>query len=224
MAKTSTKLTRRNKIIDAALKTFAEKGFQDATISEISKAAGVSDATVYEYFNSKEELLFAIPENITKEPLEQMERMLPFLRGADNKVRAIVLGYMILYESNPLYSALVMLQLKSNRNFLRTDAYQQIRRISQILLTCIQEGIDEGIFRRDADPYLIRAMILGTIEHECIRWHLLGKPESLIALVDPLVDMVFDGIRVRKDQVPFAIHVHLADTGGGNPEVLNPGE
>jgi len=140
VAKTSTKLTRRNKIIDAALKTFAEKGFQDATISEISKAAGVSDATVYEYFNSKEELLFAIPENITKEPLEQMERMLPFLRGADNKVRAIVLGYMILYESNPLYSALVMLQLKSNRNFLRTGAYQQIRRISQILLTCIQKA------------------------------------------------------------------------------------
>ncbi len=53
MTKINPKAERRERIIESALKIFAEKGFQDATISEISKAAGVSDATVYEYFNCK---------------------------------------------------------------------------------------------------------------------------------------------------------------------------
>lgn len=61
MAKVRHKEQRRERILECAMKIFAEKGFQDATISEISKAAGVSDATVYEYFKSKEELLFSIP-------------------------------------------------------------------------------------------------------------------------------------------------------------------
>ena len=45
--------TRKDRIMDAALRIFAEKSFADATISEISKEAGVSEATIYEYFGTK---------------------------------------------------------------------------------------------------------------------------------------------------------------------------
>ncbi|MCK7489755.1 MAG: TetR/AcrR family transcriptional regulator [Anaerotruncus sp.] len=44
-----------------------KKVFRTATITEISKEAGVSEATIYEYFGTKEDLLFAIPEKITNE-------------------------------------------------------------------------------------------------------------------------------------------------------------
>jgi len=209
MAKISPKTARKNKIIDSALKIFAEKGFADATISEISKAAGVSDATVYDYFNTKEELLFTIPEEITEEPVRDIEKILPFLRGAESKLRAIVQGYMTLYENNPLYSALVMLQLKTNRNFLKTKAYDKIRGIAHMLLVCIQEGIDDGSFKKDTDAYLVRAMILGTIEHLCIRWHLLGSPSNLVDQVDPLVDMILCGIRVQSQSRDLSLHLHL---------------
>ncbi len=211
MTKISPKTTRKNKIIESALKIFAEKGFQDATISEISKAAGVSDATVYEYFNSKEELLFTIPEEITEEPIRDMAKILPFLRGIECKLRAIVQGYMTLYENNPHYCALVMLQLKTNRNFLKTKSYEKIRSVARVLLNCIQEGIDNGTFKKDTDPYLVRSMILGTMEHLCIRWHLLGAPSNLVKYVDPLVDLILDGIRVQKHPKNISLHLHLTD-------------
>jgi hypothetical protein len=38
-------------------------------------------------------------------------------------------------------------------------------------------------------------MLLGTIEHLCIRWHLLGGPSNLVDQVDPLVEIVLQGIR-----------------------------
>ena len=213
MARKNAKTERKNKIIESALKIFAEKGFQDATISEISKAAGVSDATVYEYFKTKEELLFTIPEEITQGPVKEMEKILPFLRGTECKLRAVVQGYMTLYEENHDYTALVMLHLKTNRNFLKTKSYEKIRSIAQMLLGCIQEGIGNGTFKKDIDPYLVRSMILGTIEHLCIRRHLLGAPANLVEQVDPLVDMILAGIRIHSQDKELSIHLHIAGDG-----------
>ena len=194
----SPKIQRRNKIIQTALAIFAEKGFQDATIAEISKAASVSEATVYEYFKTKEDLLFAIPEEITEESIREWEVILPYIRGTENKLRALVQRYLTLYQNNPHYSALIMLQLKANRNFLKTSAYKVVQGIAHQLLDIIQEGIDNGTFKKDTNPLLVRSMILGTIEHLCIRWHLLGAPSNLIELCDPLVDIILDGIKVQQ--------------------------
>ncbi len=213
MTKISPKAARRDRILVSALNIFAEKGFQDATISEISKAAGVSDATVYEYFNSKEELLFAIPEEITEHSIKETERVLPYLRGAETKLRAIVQGYVTTYENNPQYSNLIMLHLKTNRNFLKTKAFEVVRSAARMLLACIKEGIDTGVFRKDADPLLVRSMILGTIEHICTRKHLAGEPLNLLDQVDPLVDLILDGIRVQKGSKNISIHLHLGEGG-----------
>ncbi len=205
------KEARRNKIITRALEIFAEKGFQETTIAEISKASGVSEATVYEYFNSKEELLFAIPEEITRESVEDFKKILPYLKGAEHKVRAIVLGYLTLYQNNPQYSSLVLLQLKNNKKFQQTRAYELIRDIARLLLDCIREGIDEGVFKKDLDPYLIRSMLLGTIEHLCIRWHLLGVPDNIVAYVDPIINLIMDGMRAGDEGRTLSIHLSIAD-------------
>jgi len=69
--------TRKERIMDAALRIFAEKGFQNATITEISKEAGVSEATIYEYYGTKEDLLFAIPEKISNETFEKSSKVIP---------------------------------------------------------------------------------------------------------------------------------------------------
>ena len=62
MAKTRKTGPRREQILRAAEKIFAEKGFHETTISDIAKGAGLSEPTLYEYFSSKEEILFTIPE------------------------------------------------------------------------------------------------------------------------------------------------------------------
>ncbi len=209
MSRISPKAERRERIIESALKIFAEKGFQDATISEISKAAGVSDATVYEYFNSKEELLFTIPEDITEESIRDTEKVLPFLRGAESKLRAIVQSYITTYEKNPEYSALIMLHLKTNRNFLKTRAFEVVRDAARMLLACIKEGIDDGTFKKETDPYLVRSMILGTIEHLYTRKHLQGMPLPMAEQVDLLVDLILDGIKVQKQPRNISVHLHL---------------
>jgi len=57
---------RRAEILTAAGQLFAEKGYHRTTTQDIDEAAEVSEGTIYNYFSSKEELLFAIMERISQ--------------------------------------------------------------------------------------------------------------------------------------------------------------
>lgn len=214
MADHTRKKTRKERIMDAALRIFAEKSFQEATISEISKEAGVSDATVYEYFGTKEDLLFAIPEKISNETFEESEAVLPFIKDVEGRLRAIMLSYVKLYENNPHYSALVLLQLMSNKRFRQTSAHAAIRRSAHRLLDCIRGGIADGTFRADTDAYLIRSVLMGAIEHLFIHWHMQGMPrrdKSMMTLLDPVLEMILNGIRAKKEETGVTLHLKLED-------------
>ena len=185
---------RKEQILRAAERVFAEKGFQHATISEVSREAGLSDATIYEYFPTKEELLFSIPLETTLKGKAAMSLHLEYIRGAANKIRSIIYGYLRFYQNNPDYASVALLILKQNREFLKTEAYQVVREWSREIVRVVTEGVVAGEFKDDTNPYLVRSVILGTIEHSVISRLLLGRPENLIELVDPLTDMLVHGI------------------------------
>jgi len=207
MAGDDIKEARKDNVIESALQVFAEKGYADATMTDIAKHAGVSTPVLYEYFKTKEDLFFAIPEKFMDEPARLLGSILPYLRGSEAKIRGLVQGYLTLYENNPLYTSLVMLELKTNRNFLKAKAYSTIRKIAHALLESIQEGINDGTFKENTDAFLVRSMILGAIEHLCTRKLLLGEPKNLVMFIDPMVDTILDGI--KKQSKHFSINLNM---------------
>jgi len=200
MAKQTKFPERKKRIVKAAERIFARKGFHEATISEIAKAAKVSDATIYEYFSNKEQLLFTIPEAATRKGMEELEAMLQYHRGAANKLRAFICHQFQFYQNNPNWGAVVILILKQYREYLKTPAYETVRKWSRIVIDIVQEGIDSGEFKTDTNPYVVRTVILGTIEHAVISSLLLGRYPDLQDLADPVGDMVIAGI--RREQTP----------------------
>lgn len=67
-------------ILDAALELFASKGFESASISEVAKKAGVSKGLIYNYFESKDEILKSLVDDVMSSiwerlGFEKMERM-----------------------------------------------------------------------------------------------------------------------------------------------------
>src|SRR5207245_8821186 len=86
---------RRTQILAAAAVVFARKGFDRATVTEIARAAGLAEGSIYNYFRSKEELLVYIPSQLAQpvlaalleqapmpRPVEEMEALLLLLDGA----------------------------------------------------------------------------------------------------------------------------------------------
>jgi len=196
-------------ILKAAENIFAQKGFHEATISDIAKKAEVSDATIYEYFSSKEELLFSIPAETIHQYQEKNLEILEYIQGAANKLRLLIYRHLKLYASNPDYANVVMLILKGNRNFLKTEAYKIVQRSARNTTQVLEEGIQNGEFRPDINAYLVRAMIWGTIEHLVIRKSLLGKPQDLLGLADDIVNTIFNGILTPQKEPTINVNVRI---------------
>jgi AcrR family transcriptional regulator len=57
---------RREQIVEAATRVFAEKGFRRATIREVAREAGTSEGTIYNYFEDKDAILMAILEKLNE--------------------------------------------------------------------------------------------------------------------------------------------------------------
>lgn len=77
---------RRNQILDAAAKAFAEKGFHATTIKDIAREAGLADGTIYIYFANKHALLLDIFERM-RESILQSPDILP---AGEPDIRAIL--------------------------------------------------------------------------------------------------------------------------------------
>lgn len=187
---------RKNKVLEVATRIFAEKGFQETTISEIAKAAGASEASVYEYFNTKENLLFSIPRQHMKTLQDNLEFHLKMVRGAMNKVHAAVYMQLLYYKENPGFAAVMMLTLKHDRKFINTEAHTKIRDYLKIMDRLIREGIESGEFHSDIDPYYLRASLIGALEHIVTNWLLRGRPKDLMSAFEPLFDVC---IKVLQD-------------------------
>ncbi|MCP3901488.1 MAG: TetR/AcrR family transcriptional regulator, partial [Desulfobacteraceae bacterium] len=117
------------------------------------------------------------------------------IRGAANKLRAIVFLFIDSYQKNPDFATVLMLYLKHNKKFLNTKAHKGIKKGIKQLTTVIEQGIETGEFKENINVYLIRSMILGTIEHLVTNWVMTRNPENLEELVDPLIDTIIQGIK-----------------------------
>jgi TetR/AcrR family fatty acid metabolism transcriptional regulator len=196
------KETRREQIIKAAEEVFSKKDFQNSTISDVAKQAGVSDATIYEYFTSKEELLFSIPRENIETSLNILDDHLHYIKGAGNKLRGIIYHMLSYYQDNPEFAAVSLMILKTNRKFQETEIYNNLREYFKIIIITIEEGIKSGEFKNDIDPHFVRSVILGTIEFVVIRWLMKGTPDDKtkpIESVDSLFNLIFDGIKKETD-------------------------
>lgn len=198
-------------ILKAAESIFAKKGFHEATISEIARKSKVSEATIYEYFSSKEELLFSIPARTTQQYEEKNREILKYIRGAANKLRFLIYRHLGLYAENPDYANIVMLILKGHRNFQKTDAYKVVQSTARKTIHVLEEGVQNGEFRPGIQPHLVRAMIWGTIEHLVTRKCLLGKPDDLLGLADDVIDTIFQGIVVPQKEPTINLRVKIED-------------
>ncbi len=173
---------------------FAELGYQKATMSEISRIAGLSEAAIYEYFQGKEDLLLTIPNEWVSEAVIELEEQLFGIKGAVNQLRKFLWWYLRYIEREPLIAKVVFLFLKGNRSFIDTAVYTNVKTFYGRLLKIFEEGRDSGELKQDLNPYIARSIFLGVIEHMVIRWLLKDMSYSLFENLDHTFELLISGL------------------------------
>src|SRR3954466_6717252 len=92
---------KRGRILEAAVKVFAERGFHTATVAEIARAAGVADGTIYLYFKSKDDLLLRLFDEKMTELVAQARAEVAQQRTAADRLRRFIQLHLALVERDP---------------------------------------------------------------------------------------------------------------------------
>jgi TetR/AcrR family fatty acid metabolism transcriptional regulator len=196
---------KKRLILQVANEVFAEKGFQAATISQIARKANIAEGSIYDYFKNKEDLLFSIPEDRMENFLFGLQEHLKGIRGALEKLRKLIWYHLDFYERNQDYTRLLLLDLRQNPRFNQSRAYGMIRQYSKMILQVIEEGKREKSIRREVDSYILRDLILGTIEHFTIRGFIMGRFPNLSAGAEYLHDAIISGVAERNRMVTLSL-------------------
>lgn len=182
---------RRKQILDAAAKVFAEKGFHRATTKEIAKTASVSEGTIYNYFDSKADLLIGMIARLAE--LEGLDEELAgaLQSNAREFLVAILRHRLGLNQQNDEMVRAILPEMFVN-SALRERFYQQFVRPTMALLEqYIQARIELGHIRPLNVPLTVRAvqsMLIGLLVlrisgDEPIRSGWNDLPEVLATLI-----------------------------------------
>jgi len=200
----SRKIAKRQTIVQAAIEVFGRKSFRDSSISEIARRANVAEGTIYQYFRNKEDLFFSIPIEKTKEFCGELALHLQGIIGPFNKMRKFIWYYLHFFKTNPEYGRILMLEMRVSRSFVKTKTYSFLRKSTSEILEIIKEGQEEGIVRKDVNPYVIRHLTLGILEHVVTRWLLKGEKYNLMDSYEDISKLVIDGIGLSGEARSFS--------------------
>jgi TetR/AcrR family transcriptional regulator, fatty acid metabolism regulator protein len=174
----------RDQIIGSAKTLFAENGYVKTTVVEICSRVGLSEASLYEHFKGKEDLLLAIPELWVTQLLQELEDQMFGIEGAFNKLRKYIWWTLRRTEEAPLDAKIVYLFLKTNAGFLETSVYANVKILYNYLLAIFEEGKRTGEMRPDLDSYVARRIVIGVIDHIVTVWLLKDMSFSLFEKVE----------------------------------------
>jgi AcrR family transcriptional regulator len=127
-------------ILHASAQVFSEKGYDGASIRDISRASGVSLSGLYYYVKSKQEILYLIQISTFRTILEQLEQRLSSVDDPAEKLRALVQNHLDYFLRHPLEMKVLMHEDEALEGPYRREVADIKRRYYEIALR-IFEGL-----------------------------------------------------------------------------------
>ena len=183
------KLRTRQLIADTARRLFAERGFDAVTVAEVARAAEVSEATVFNYFPTKEDLVYQGMEAFESELLAAV-RDRPAGEPVVTAFGRFVLrprGFLAEPDGAAARDLIAISRMIAASPALLTRERDILARYTESLAALIAE--DTGANPDDLRPWLVAHALIGTHQSliELVRRQLAGRPGNLAGLAEEVV-------------------------------------
>ena len=184
--------TKDKDIIQSATRIFSQKGFAEATLSEIARGADMATSGIYSYYKNKEALVFRIIEIFLEKSCDGLSDHLQGIQGAENKLRKAIWFHCKSYSGNKS-EIKIILEARSYPRFYTATAYEALQRYAGFFTDIIQEGMAQGVFSRISSPALLRDILLGTVDHIAVNWTLRDGTTPLEQW-ETIYDLIFRAV------------------------------
>jgi AcrR family transcriptional regulator len=160
-------LERRSRLIAAAAEVFQARGFTDASLDEIARAADIDRASVYYYVSGKRELFYAVVLEMLRKNALAAEQIAQSSATAGERItelsRAIMQSYEEYYPSLFVFLQEDLERLTASGWAGGEDLRALMARIDRAFVSVVKAGIASGEFRPDLSPRVVVDALLGMI-------------------------------------------------------------
>jgi TetR/AcrR family transcriptional regulator, cholesterol catabolism regulator len=181
-------------ILRTAAAVFAEKGYHQASIRDISRATGVSLSGLYYYVSSKEELLFRIQDHCFGTVLENLERKLEGVLPPAERLRAVVENHLRFFVHNMQEMKVLSHEAESLTGEFREQVNRKKRRYTELVSGIVAELAPAGVDARVATFSLFGMM------NWIYNWYRPERDVAVGRLVEEMVELFLAGLAPRSER------------------------
>jgi len=163
-------IDKHARIINAAIKIFAEKGFYNTRISEIAHEANIADGTIYLYFKNKDDILISLFEEEFGKICKLMRAELNNTDDPVEKLRIFALRHLNMILDNRYLAEVIQVELRQSAKFMREYVNKVFLEYLNLISAVIREGQEMGIFRKDVAPGIIKRAFFGALDEMARYW------------------------------------------------------
>lgn len=191
------KIRKKEEIIEAALRLYANRGYYHTNVRDIAKEANITAPTFYHYFNDKRELFVEAIEYVIQEFRRDLT---PILKNEKDLTKRTIMRFRAFYDNYPRIGE-ILNQLRAGVAINDQWAKEKLKKVYSELTEGAREGIRNSIKRghiRDIDPDLLAFFFL-TLDEAVISWASINEnkyPMEKITLF--LADFLYNGFLTPK--------------------------
>jgi AcrR family transcriptional regulator len=192
-------LSTRDRILEAALEVFAEKGLHGATMVEIARRAGLTGGALYRYYPGKEELFQAVIDQHSGafSALEMIRDLIPELQPL-TALKFIAQGMFLFFYGNIDFMRVVVSEALRSPELSRAFFEKMLRPSEEFIRGCIEQWKGQGLLRDDVDAGTATTAFMGMLGYLMINLAFFsdgaGREVESGALAEQFARVFLEGI------------------------------
>jgi TetR/AcrR family transcriptional regulator, fatty acid metabolism regulator protein len=171
---------KHQKILQAAIKVFSEKGFYNSRVSEIAKEASVADGTIYLYFKNKDDILISLFEEEFAKIVRDMRAELAREKDALQKIKRFAITHLSIIAHHPHLAEVMGVEVRQSTKFMKEYVNQPFIEYLNIIRSVVIEGQEKGLLRKDLTPGVMKRAFFGALDEMARYWVLSTKKKHSI--------------------------------------------
>jgi len=169
---------KRERILEAAIRVFAQGGFYATRVSDIAREAGVADGTIYLYFENKDDVLISIFQDRIGKLIEVLREVAARDEPVDKRVRRIIELQLGLLEGRRDLAEVITVNLRQSSKLLKQYGAPLFTEYLELIASVIAEGQRSGVFRKDVSPRVAARALWGGLDGLALTWALGGNSDD----------------------------------------------
>lgn len=162
-----------DRLLAAATRLFAERGFERTSVQELVEAAGVTKGAMYHYFTSKDDLLFAVYERVLSMQTARLSGFVESEGPVDERLHAAAADVVMTTVDNLDDTIIFFRSLHMLSPGRQAEVRKERRRYHELFRSLIEEGVREGVFQSRIPADIVINHYFGAVHHLSM-WYRAG--------------------------------------------------